>query len=321
MKSLLINSHYLLLSFIGIVASSVALTIGGCGESGSPVAVEPSDTLAATNASLHTDSDLTLNHKEFDCLDCEIDPPSFQPSVEFLNCNPGLFGEPNSCMTVVNTPTDVVNANDGLLSLREAVSITPRSGYELHIFFSTSVINQGSVALSRGKLTIPQDLKIIGPAQGSLVISGNNSFTLFDIPGNATVQLVDLKVQQGTNTSVQGEGGAFLNNGHLILDNVVVSDSVAKYGGGIHNSGHLTLNGTTMIRSNSAVFEGGGVYNEGTLTLNGSAVITQNRAGSGGGVYGFNLSRTFAVNGSRDPKVAVTNNVPDDWKCSHRACF
>ncbi|HVX59210.1 MAG TPA: CSLREA domain-containing protein, partial [Pirellulales bacterium] len=130
----------------------------------------------------------------------------------------------------VTTTADVVDPNDGLTSLREAieqanVAATPQ----------TIVLAAGRYQLSSaaGELEISSSVTIAGADAMSTIVDGGGQVRVFHIDGSdATVSLSGLTIQGG---NADGNGGG-------ILDTATVS--------------HLTLTGC-MINGNAASGDGG----------------------------------------------------------------
>jgi Zn-dependent metalloprotease len=114
------------------------------------------------------------------------------------------------------------------------------------------------------------------------------------------------------------DGGAIFNAGRLVLQDVTIHDSRARWGGAIASTGSddTVLEDCTLSR-NTADFIGGGAYFEGTGT-SGSRVIRRtsilnNIAGLGGGGI-FNRNGDLRVSRSAIVGNRVTvNHVPDDY--------
>jgi hypothetical protein len=176
--------------------------------------------------------------------------------------------------------------------------------------------------ICRGTTRIGKDLTIRGvrtATSGKPILDGAMRGTVVVVRDGVRVTLRQLTLRRG----VAQAGGAILNQGTLILRDVIVRASTAAYGGGVYNSpgAILRLNGSSSIRGNATVgpagasyggalpehgagavddlpgacgdawqgtpdVAGGGVLNGGTLILNGSSSISGNRTGmSAGGVY------------------------------------
>ncbi|MFO1169424.1 MAG: VCBS domain-containing protein [Hyphomicrobiaceae bacterium] len=167
----------------------------------------------------------------------------------------------------VTTTNDVVDANDGLLSLREAVAAANASTDADIINFSTSLLPPGfvagdqvTVAISSvleltgnsGALTINGDIN--GDGIGDVAIDGQNTARHFNVDGGATVTLSNLTLKNGHDAGAAGTfrdvppsesiiytfattpGGdataSIYNSGSLVLSNVVLEDNTSNGGAG-----------------------------------------------------------------------------------------
>ncbi len=120
-----------------------------------------------------------------------------------------------------------------------------------------------------------QVLTIDGSGQ-TIYGDGNHFLTIEE---GYTVILTDMTI-----TGCYDEtGGAILNHGTLILENVIFKDNSAERGAAILNVGDLTIEGSTF-ESNTVTASGGAIYNseDGTVTISGSE-FEENSANSNGG--------------------------------------
>ena len=225
---------------------------------------------------------------------------------------------------VVTTDLDVV-ANDGFLSLREAVALANEDAGADVITFSANIA--GSTIILGSQLNLTSDISINGDTDGDrradITLSGADLARIITQSGATTdLRLESLNFIDGKAT---GDGGAvyafgggtldirysvFSNNyasdngGAVMLSNMTanitgstfVSNS-AEDGGAIYavGSSPTTISNTT-VHLNAATDRGGGVYIDGNATISNST-ITENRSdangvsgGSGGGVFKFNDS-------------------------------
>ncbi|MFM7426882.1 MAG: DUF4347 domain-containing protein, partial [Elainella sp.] len=188
----------------------------------------------------------------------------------------------------VTTLNDVVDPNDGVISLREAVNAANTLGGSNNIFFNVN----GTITLTGGELGISSNLSIFGNGASFTTISGNRVSAVFFI-SSGTVLLSGLTVTNGG--AGESLGGGIFNSGNLTVQFCTLQGNSAFYGGGIGNRGTLTVNSSTF--SGNSAGSGGGIYNDGgTLTVN-SSTFSRNKAGSeGGGI--LNKSGTLTVNSS-----------------------
>lgn len=94
----------------------------------------------------------------------------------------------------VNTTNDVINPNDGVLSLREAIIAANATAAEDTIDISSIT---GTIVLNSALPTIIEDLNIIG--NGSQNINGNNLHSIFSVDGilRTDVTISNLTVANG----------------------------------------------------------------------------------------------------------------------------
>ena len=227
----------------------------------------------------------------------------------------------------VNTDTVVTNTNDsGAGSLRQAIlNANATLGADTITFAGVFTdATPDIITLTSGKLTITNDITILGTGASNLTISGNNVSGVFEISGAGTDASIDglkianandplgsilvnsnanLSLTRSTVSSNKGVVGGIFNRGTLSLTGSTVSgNSGSSLGGGIFNKGNLSLTGSTVSNNNAYVgfypAYGGGIFNIGKLSITGSTVSNNsafasgfNRGGpdpypsSGGGIY------------------------------------
>ena len=207
----------------------------------------------------------------------------------------------------VNTGTVVTNTNDsGSGSLRQAIlNANATVGADTITFAGVFTdTTPDIITLTSGKLTITNDITILGTGASNLIVSGNNSSGVFEISGSGTDANIDgLKIANANDPL----GSILLNsNTSLSLTNSTISDNRGEVGG-IFNRGTLSLTGST-VSGNSGSSLGGGIFNKGNLSLTNSTV-SKNRANVGfntaygGGI--FNIGK-LSINNS-----TVSNNRAD----------
>ena len=205
--------------------------------------------------------------------------------------------EVQSTSPPVNTDTVVTNTNDsGAGSLRQAIlNANANAGADTITFACVFTdATPDMITLTSGKLTITDDLTILGTGVSNLTISGNNASGVFEISGTGTDTSINgLKIANAsdafgsillngnaslslTNSTVsdnKGSVGGIFNRGSLSLTNTIVSDNIGlSLGGGIFNTGNLSLTGSTVSGNSSGGYYGGGIFNKGSLSLTGSTV-------------------------------------------------
>jgi hypothetical protein len=138
---------------------------------------------------------------------------------------------------------DVINLNDsGDGSLRQAIELSNKTTGPNEIDFSSGL--RGTITLTSGELMIAKnDLKIVGPGQDSLSVSGNGNNHVFEVASGVTASLSGLTITGGS----------------------------ADFGGGIYNSGKLTIEASTISGN-----RGDGIVNNGwfggVMTINASTI-------------------------------------------------
>ncbi|KAA3645828.1 MAG: CSLREA domain-containing protein [Chloroflexi bacterium] len=172
----------------------------------------------------------------------------------------------------------------------------------------------------RGDLDIYANLKIIGAGERFTNIQGPASWNdrIFHVAESANVEMIDLTIGPPRNAAVLGiddyisnagenPGGGVLNEGFLILENVILQKNRAFSGGGLFNSGNALLVGVT-VNDNLAgesstetsgvrvsTICGGGIANEGEMTI-GESRILNNAAPAGAGICNLEGSTLNILN-------------------------
>ena len=183
---------------------------------------------------------------------------------------------------VVTTLDDVVDDSDGLISLREAVTVYAEEGYT--VTFAQELAG-GTIVLAGSEIEINKGMTIDASSIGGITVDGNGESGVFYISAwDSPVQLVNLTITGGDSDY----GGGILNGGVLTLANCAIVGNTAAYeGGGINNYGNLTLTNCT-ISGNSANYSGGGIYSEYYDFALSNSIVAVNYAGEyGDDFYGY----------------------------------
>jgi Ca2+-binding RTX toxin-like protein len=198
----------------------------------------------------------------------------------------------------VTTELDVVDANDGLLSLREAVTLANANANQSDITFAKGLAGK-TITLTSGQLLLTSDISIDGDVTGNnkadITISGNNTGRIFDITvGSTDVDLHALNVVNGT-SSYYGGAIRATDASSLDLVGVTISGSSAGRGGAVYAyATAMTISGSRLT-GNTASVAGGAILSDGTLTVTNST-IDGNRAAHGGAIYGASGSNVTLTN-------------------------
>jgi hypothetical protein len=173
----------------------------------------------------------------------------------------------------VTTAADVVDPNDGVLSLREAVLQTNAFPfYAADTIQFADALEGRTLTLTQGQLTLTDDVIIDGDRDdnGSAVtIDGNHNGRVLEVTSGSygygvRGSLEDLTITGGYSGSGANGAGILLGaRSSLMLDGCVIRGNDAYYGGG----------------------NGGGIFAEAgsRLSLSGSQIV-DNRANDGGGI-------------------------------------
>lgn len=199
----------------------------------------------------------------------------------------------------VDSTLDIIDANDGLTTLREAIlAANAEAGADI-INFNLGAGSQ-TITLVGGEIDITDSLTINGSGASTLVISANNASRVFEISNGTTVNIAGLTIANGFSEY----GGGIYNSGTLTVTDSTFSANLATFeGGGIYNSGTLKVIDSRLIGNSSKsiidrVFSGhgGGIYNSGTLTITNSTLSDNLATFSGGGIENYG---TLTVTGSK----------------------
>jgi hypothetical protein len=187
----------------------------------------------------------------------------------------------------VTTHADVVNPNDGKLSLREAITMA-NAAAAAHP--DTIVLGKGTYKSATGEFIITQSMTIEGQGAGLTTVDGAGLGRIFDVRGTIDATFANMSLCHGAG---QNDGGAIQAlTANLRVVNCQLSDNSGLEGGAIHDQGgNVTVIGSTVSR-NVVQGDGGGILlNGGTLVLNDTTVGHNLAGGDGGGI-----SSSFAAN-------------------------
>ena len=206
-----------------------------------------------------------------------------------------IYAEANSLR--VTTTQDVV-ANDGLTSLREAITYAnSHPGYDTITFAQSA---WGTIKLNGTALpTVTESCFITGPGGDAVIIDGDAKSRILKINTGAAVTVNGLFFTNGNASGSDNTGGAFLNNGNLTVSFCSVKNSSGFYGGGIFNNGTLSLT-ESLLSGNTAIDSGGGLANLGAVTAGNctfSGNTTSANTGTGGaGINSYGGSASINLN-------------------------
>ena len=185
-------------------------------------------------------------------------------------------------LVTVTTDQDVVDFNDGVTSLREAIFAANTVPGADTIDFDFGHDGPATILLTQGELTITDSLTINGPGADLLTIdaSGNDPTPDVNDWNGSRVFLIDDGDFDGTTRIDAALSGLRLTGGDLKSKGVSWPSSS---GGAIAASANLTLTSMSIV-DNFATFGGGISMSQGTLRLIDSDLSGNVAFLSGGGV-------------------------------------
>ncbi len=217
-------------------------------------------------------------------------------------------------VATVTTNADVIDPNDGLCSLREAVLMAngaapsatggecPANPSIINLpagTFTLSITGAGEDAAATGDLDISQSVSIVGAGQDQTIIDGNDSDRIFDSNSTITLTLTDLTLQHGHPPS--GDGGAVRMvsfSGELEFVRVTLTENSAGAGadaatlaGQGGNGGAIFASDTQLILTDCVVSLN--TSGRGGKDTDGSAGTDAGPAGDGGGIWADSSIFTF----------------------------
>tara|TARA_R110002110_G_scaffold195770_1_gene405406 strand:- start:1662 stop:3527 length:1866 start_codon:yes stop_codon:yes gene_type:complete len=205
------------------------------------------------------------------------------------------------CHSDITTVLDSIDPQDDQISLREAIiNANMQEGTtEIHLCAGEYRLNQSGRHENnsyQGDLDIKSNLIITGEEDMTTIIDGNHLDRIFEVFPEISLTLKNITLRGGDAHSFNG--GAILNSGHVILDNVNIVSNVARIGGGIFNMTGSTLDMShTTLLLNQAELYGGGILNNSAETNMVASSLLQNSSGTyGAGIT--NLSGSVTINKS-----------------------
>lgn len=255
-------------------------------------------------------------------------PTTWTPNVVLRDTSFSLTGR---LSYVVTTLADVVDANDGLLSLREAIAAANADAGSDGITFAAG-LSGGTIRLANGTLQISDELTIDGDINNDgapdITITGDvngddtlvaGSTSITDIVASATAGTIsdnvrvirstaDLTIDglviTGGNAPTQG-GGGILVTADLDLSHSIVAGNAASDAGGVRTTGSAAVTSST-ISGNTANGFAGGIYAVTALNLT-NVTLSGNAAGfqTGGALSAGDVS---VINSTITGNSAASNN-------------
>ncbi|MBR2694189.1 MAG: right-handed parallel beta-helix repeat-containing protein, partial [Thermoguttaceae bacterium] len=187
---------------------------------------------------------------------------------------------------VVTTLEDVVDPDDDVNSLREAVAYAETLTESATVTFADGL--EGVIRLAGGAISFAPAAHVTVDGGNRITVDAGGEDRAFEI-ASGLATLANLTLTGGFHIR---QGGAIASSGDLTLSGVTVSDSYSgKYGSAVYITpgAHLTVVDSTFV-NNASKTHGGGIYVEkgATADISGS-YFDGNSAGSyGAAVYIWN---------------------------------
>ncbi|TNE67574.1 MAG: hypothetical protein EP335_01335 [Alphaproteobacteria bacterium] len=190
---------------------------------------------------------------------------------------------------IVTTADDVVDANDGVLSLREAVALANNTDGADTILFDNSLAGQ-TITLTVGQLTLNESVTIDGDVDGDdkadITISGDDTYRIFGVNTDGTVTLNSLTVEGGYHSASAGAIYSALGATININDSTFEANYATHFGGVLAMSTGVLNITNSLFSGNSADDSGGAIYTNGVEVNITSSTFTRNQSdGNGGAAY------------------------------------
>jgi len=201
---------------------------------------------------------------------------------------------------VVDTVEDVVDANDGFTSLREALAVT-NANDDINVI---QFVIDGVIDL-QDDLQINSDVRLVG---NNATVDAGGRDNIFDVNNGVTVDIENLTLANGDGRdggAIDGENDVTLN-----LTNVDFTGNEASNDGGaiaVRNRGEINISGGTFS-GNSAEDDGGAISGDNDLILNidGTTLINNNSGDNGGAISARDRANIEIDGGS------LSNNTASD---------
>ncbi len=197
----------------------------------------------------------------------------------------------------MTTNLDVVDANDGVLSLREAIEQAETGST---ITFAAKLKGE-TITLSGTQLEITKGLTVDASAlydattqAPGVTVDANQKSRVFNVSGGTNdnpVALIGLKITGG-NEAVSG-GGVYATDTTTFTNCAISGNTATERGGGVYATDTTTF--TNCAISGNEALSGGGVSSGSTTTLYNS-IVALNIANDGADIFVLNNPQINAYN-------------------------
>src|SRR5262249_18431075 len=147
------------------------------------------------------------------------------------------------------------NPNDGLVSLREAITqanaTTDRDTIVLQAgTYKISLTGQRENANATGDFDVTNPLNIVGQGTNATVVDAQQRDRVFDLIGQIGVNFYKMTIRNGLTDNPTPGAGIFALNANMSLTNTLVTGNQGTNGGGIFAmNGNVTLTSSRMTNN------------------------------------------------------------------------
>ena len=186
--------------------------------------------------------------------------------------------------TVVTTINDVVDSTDGLISLREAITVYASNGAT--VTFSSAL--HGKTLTLKSELLVEKSITIDG-GSNNITVSGGNAVRVIKVAGSdsATYTIKNLTITKGNDT--HGSGVYVASGSANIINCTITGNKSSTSGGGVYVAANGALNATNLLIVNNTSKYGGGLYTYGgtgkSVILTNCTIANNKATKSGSGIH------------------------------------
>lgn len=188
---------------------------------------------------------------------------------------------------VVTTFDDVVDANDNLTSLREAITQANNTAGTDNIIllpgtYDISIVGVGENGNATGDFDILDDVNIFGQGSNSTIIDAHGIDRIFHSGVGVELSLSNMQLINGD----ADDGGALFSQGPTTINQLIFRDNNADFlGGAIVSAAQLDISDAQFL-NNHAGFQGGAIYQfQDTATVTRSTFTDNTSDARAGAVY------------------------------------
>ena len=174
----------------------------------------------------------------------------------------------NDDSIIVDTLKDTTDPDDGVISLREALTVFPENEHANRIEIAAELYeNSPAVIPLDERISVSSDAVILGPGPDRLTTMGSGERSIFDVQSDTKMVIDGMTITGGYGTS---KGSAINNYGQLTMSHVkVVGNYNTQFGSAVYNSGESLTISNSVIVGNSYI---GVTSDKGKLSVENSTI-------------------------------------------------